>query len=447
MIVKDGGVHYARNGSVRLAYRVLGEGDTTLVWIPGWISNVDVWTDPALPFVLFVEELARGTRLVMWDKRGTGLSDPVTHVPPLDERLDDLQAVMDAVGVDTAAMFGVSEGGPMSILFAATYPERVQSLSLYGTMTRFSPQPPDHPWGFTAEDVDAVMAEIDSSWGEGALADLFFGPIADVPGFREIYGRAQRSGASPAMCKMLWEALIECDVGGVVGSVHTPALVMNREGDHIAPIDAGRALAAAMPNAQFLALPPGPHAQMDDVLAAEVVKFARGAPPEEPSERLLSTVLFTDIVGSTERVSAQGDAQWRHQLDAHDKLADWLIDKYGGRRVKHTGDGLFALFDGPTKATRCALDMVPGLAARGIRIRVGVHTGECERRGDEWSGLAVHVGARIGALAGTDEVLVSRTVRDLSAGSGLQFDPLGAQRLKGIAEEVEVFRASSPAHP
>ena len=442
--MKDGGVHYARNGSVRLAYRVLGEGDTTLVWIPGWISNVDVWTDPGLPFVSFVEALARGTRLVMWDKRGTGLSDPVTHVPPLDERMDDLHAVMDAVGVDSAALFGVSEGGPMSILFAATFPERVQSLALYGTMARFSPKLPNHPWGLTPDQIISITEEIESHWGEGALADLFFGPIANVPGFREIYGRAQRAGASPTMTLMLLQALVDTDVGGVVSSVHTPTLVMSRDGDFVAPIDAAKALAAAMPNARFKELPPGPHALLDDVLAAEVLNFACGAPAEDSSERVLSTILFTDIVGSTEQVSAQGDAQWRHQLDAHDKLVDWLVEKYGGRRVKHTGDGVLALFDGPTKAARCGLDMVPALAARGIRIRVGIHTGECERRGDEWSGLAVHVGARVGALAGVDEVLASRTVRDLSAGSGLHFDSLGAQQLKGLADEIEVFRVTAP---
>jgi class 3 adenylate cyclase len=288
-----------------------------------------------------------------------------------------------------------------------------------------------------------MAEEIESDWGEGALADIFFGPIADVPGFREVYGRAQRAGASPTMTLMLLRALRESDVGGVVRSVHTPTLVMNRRDDEVAPIDGGRALAAAMPNAQFLELPPGPHALMDDILAAEVVKFARGAPAEESAERVLSTVLFTDIVGSTEQISAQGDAQWRHQLDAHDKAVDWLLEKHGGRRVKHTGDGVFALFDGPTKAARCGLDLVPALAARGIRIRVGVHTGECERRGDEWSGLAVHVGARIGALAATDEVLVSRTVRDLSAGSGLHFEGLGARRLKGLAEEIDIFRVSA----
>jgi pimeloyl-ACP methyl ester carboxylesterase/class 3 adenylate cyclase len=443
--VYDSGVHYARNGSVRIAYRVLGDGDTTLVWLPGWFSNVDLWEDPTMPFTQFVDSLAGRTRLVMWDKRGTGLSDPVTHVPPLDERMDDLQAVMDAVEVDSAPLFGVSEGGPMSILFAATYPERVQSLALYGTMARFTPELPDHPWGWTDDQAAPIIEEIESHWGEGALASMFFGSIADVPGFREVYGRIQRAGASPTMSQMLWKALLECDVRGILASVRTPTLVLSRDGDLIAPIDAARAMAAAMPNARFVELPPGPHGLMDDALASEVVNFVCGAPPEDASERVLSTVLFTDIVGSTEQVSAQGDAQWRHQLDAHDRLADWLVDKYGGRRVKHTGDGVFALFDGPTRAARCGLDMVPALAARGIRIRVGVHTGECERRGDEWSGLAVHVGARIGAMAGADEVLASRTVRDLSAGSGLRFDSLGAQQLKGIAEEVEVFRVTTPA--
>ena len=239
--VKDGGVHYARNGSVRLAYRVLGEGDTTLVWIPGWISNVDLWTDPSLPFVLFTEGLARGTRLVMWDKRGTGLSDPVTHVPPLDERMDDLHAVMDAADVDTAAFFGVSEGGPMSILFAATYPERVQSLALYGTMARFSPELPDHPWGWTAEQTSARSSKRSNPAGVKALwrsCSSVRSPT--VPGFRELYGRAQRAGASPAMSLMLWQALIQQRCRCVAGSVHTPTLVMGRDGDQIAPIDAAR---------------------------------------------------------------------------------------------------------------------------------------------------------------------------------------------------------------
>ena len=240
----------------------------------------------------------------------------------------------------------------MSVLFAATYPERVQSLALYGTLARFTPELPDHPWGFTTDQTVEIVKEIESHWGEGALAELFFGEVAQMPGFLEFYGRIQRAGASPSMCLMLWQALLESDVRGVLGSVHTPALVMSRLGDNVAPIDGARALAAAMPNARFLELPPGPHGLMDDVLAAEVMNFVGGKPAEESSERVLSTVLFTDIVGSTKRVSTQGDAQWRRQLDSHDKLVDWMLEKYGGRRVKHTGDGIFALFDGPTKAAR-----------------------------------------------------------------------------------------------
>jgi pimeloyl-ACP methyl ester carboxylesterase/class 3 adenylate cyclase len=438
--VIDGGVHYARNGDVRLAYRVLGDGDPTLVWVPGWISNVDLLVDPDLPFTSFFEQLAARTQFVAWDKRGTGLSDPVTRVPPLDERMDDLHAVMDAAGADCPSLFGVSEGGPMSILFAATYPERVRSLVLYGTLPRFTPELPDFPWGFGSERAATYQEDIETHWGEGALADAFFGPIADVPGFREMYGRIQRASASPMMASMLWRAVSEIDVRPVLQTIRTPTLVLGRRGDEVAPVEAAAAMAAAIPDAEFRELPPGPHGLFDDAMAAAIVDFVCGTTPEEPGERVLATVMFTDIVSSTELLSAHGDAQWRHELDVHDRLVDRLLAKYGGRRAKHTGDGVFALFDGPTKAARCGLELVPTLAALGIHVRVGVHIGECERRGDEWSGMAVHVGARIGGMAQADEVLASRTVRDLSAGSGLHFDSLGAQHLKGLAEETEVFR-------
>ena len=440
----DRRVHYARNGSVRLAYREFGEGDTTLMWNPGWFSNVDLVDEPASPITAVIEQLAEVTRVIAWDKRGTGLSDPATHVPPLDERMDDLRAVLDAANVDRAALFGMSEGGPMSLLFAATYPERVQSLVMYGAVARFSQELPDWPWGFTAEEKAEHLEAIENHWGEGVLAELFFGELADIPGFRDLYGRYQRVSASPTMAAWLWQALLEIDVRGILGSIRTPTLVLARPNDRVAPLEGAKAMAAAIPGSQFKTLREGPHALLDDAVGSAILDFVCGTSSAAVDERVFKTVLFTDIVSSTELLSARGDAQWRRQLDAHDKVVDWLLEKYGGRRAKHTGDGVFALFDGPTKAARCALELVPALATRGIRIRAGVHTGECERRGDEWSGVAVHTGARIGGLAGAGEVLASRTVRDLSAGSGLTFESLGPQRLKGLPEEIDVYRVTTP---
>lgn len=442
-MVSDGRVRYARNGDVHLAYRVLGDGEIPLVVVPGWVSNVDLYDDPAYPFAPLVERLARETRLILWDKRGTGLSDPVDRVPTLDERMDDLHAVLASAGVECPALLGVSEGGPMSILFAATFPDQVRSMVLYGTAARFSQDLPDFPWGFPPGFVEQDGVEaFDEHWGEGITADAMFGEAADSPGVRDMMGRYERASASPAMAAMLMKAFAAIDVRDILDTVQTTTLVLARPGDQVAPVEAAEALAVKLPNAEFRALPPGPHATFDSALATEALGFVCGPVNAPVSERVLCTVLFTDIVGSTEQLSSQGDSGWRLQLDVHDQVVDRSLSKYGGRRAKHTGDGIFALFDGPTKATRCALDLVPALAARGIRIRAGVHIGECERRGDEWSGLAVHTGARVGAMAGTGEVLTSRTVRDLSAGSGLRFESLGAHRLKGLPEDTEVFRVT-----
>jgi pimeloyl-ACP methyl ester carboxylesterase/class 3 adenylate cyclase len=437
-------VRYALNGDVRLAYRVFGDGEPTLVWVPGWVSNVDLYDDPAYPFAPIIEQLSMGTRLVVWDKRGTGLSDPVTHPPPLDERMTDLQAVLDAVGADRPALFGVSEGGPMSILFAATYPERVRALVLYGTTACGATELVSVPGGLTRAGHAAILEEIYEHWGEGVLAEQLFGAAASIPGVREMLGRYQRLSASPTMAALLWKSLVDIDVRAVLPAVRAPTLVLSRRDDGMVPFGATKALAAKIPGADFKEMPPGAHLLFDEALGSAVLNFVCDKPIPATTERVLSTVLFTDIVGSTEQLSATGDAHWRHQLNAHDKVVDWLLEKYGGHRAKHTGDGIFALFDGPTKAARCALDLVPALATRGIRIRAGVHIGECERRGEEWSGMAVHVGARIGAMAGPDEVLTSRTVRDLSAGSGLRFESLGTHRLKGLSEEIEVFRVTMP---
>ncbi len=437
-------VRYARNGDVRLAYRVFGDGDITLVWVPGWVSNVDFYDDPTTPFAPVVAKLARRTRLVVWDKRGTGLSDPVTRIPPLDERMDDLHAVLDAAGADRPALLGVSEGGPMSVLFAATFPERVRSLVLYGTAARFVREPPDFPWGVPPDLIEAGAVNIDQNWGTGVVADRILGEAVNVTGVTELAARYERASASPTIAAMLWRSIAEIDIRPILKTVRTPTLVLSRPGDRLVPIESSRALAAGIPGAVFRALPPGAHAafDIDDSFAAETLAFVCGDTDPVVNERVLTTVLFTDIVGSTEQAAAAGDTRWRHQLDAHDEMVDRLLSKYGGRREKHTGDGIFALFDGPTKAARCALDLIPALATRGIQIRVGVHIGECERRGDEWSGLAVHTGARIGAMAGPGEVLTSRTVRDLSSGSGLAFESLGSHSFKGLPEKIEVFRVS-----
>jgi pimeloyl-ACP methyl ester carboxylesterase len=440
----DGRVHHARNGDVRLAYRVFGEGDPTVVWVPGWVSNVDLYDDPAMPFAPTIERLAEGTRLIVWDKRGTGLSDPVTHPPPLDERMSDLRAVMDAAGAERPALFGVSEGGPMSLLFAATYPERVRALVLYGTTACTAKELASFPGGLTRESYAAALEEINEHWGEGALADRLFGAAADIPGVREMLGRYQRLSASPTMAALLWKSLLAMDVRAALRAISAPTLVLSRREDRMIPFGASQALAAEIPGAEYREMPPGPHALFDEALGSAILEFVCDQPSRTVSERLLTTVLFTDIVGSTEQLAAQGDDSWRHLLDAHDRLVDGVLAKYSGKREKHTGDGVFAMFDGPTRAARCGLELVPALATRGIRIRAGIHTGECERRGDEWSGLAIHTGARIGAMAGSGEVLASRTVRDLSVGSGLVFESLGPQHLKGLPDEVEVYRVTAP---
>jgi pimeloyl-ACP methyl ester carboxylesterase/class 3 adenylate cyclase len=441
--VSIGRVKYARNGDIRLAYREMGDGDIPIVLVPGWVSNVDLFDDPTTLYAGISERIARHARVIVWDKRGTGLSDPVSHVPPIDERMDDLRAVLDAADVEFPALVGVSEGGPMSLMFAATYPERVRSLLLIGTAARFSQDPPDRPWGLTPDQIAAGFDDLENHWGEGALADLFFGPdVAAMPGVRDMWGREQRASASPMMARLMWQAVAEIDVRDVLDSVRTPTLVIGRQGDRIAPVESARELAQRIPNAELREFPPGEHyaADLSDLLPHAVLKFVGQQVDAMPAERVLSTVLFTDIVGSTELLAAQGDDHWRRQLDDHDRLVDKVLSRYGGRRAKHTGDGVFALFDGPTKAARCGLDLVPALATHGIPIRAGVHIGECEKRGDEWSGMAVHVGARIGAMAAAGEVLTSRTVRDLSVGSGLVFEDRGAHRLKGMPEDTEVFR-------
>lgn len=439
----DSRVRYARNGEVRLAYRVFGDSGPVAIWTPGWVVNdVDNIDEPDSPYARLVNRFAESMQFVIWDRRGTGLSDPTDHVLTLEERVADLLAVVDAVGEERPSLSGTGDGGAIAIMFAVMYPDRVHRLVLYGTAARFSQLLPDHPWGFTAEEIAAQLDEIDQRWGDGALVDIFHNEAAEITGVREGFGKRQRSVASPTLAKLWWRAFVDVDVRAVLGTIQAPTLVLARPGDRLVPIEATAALAAAIPHAEFRQFAPGPHNSFDivDEIAESGLEFLCGSAGSAADERMVKTVMFTDIVGSTEKLSARGDAQWRNQLDAHDQLVERVLSRYGGTRASHTGDGYFALFEGPTGAARCALDLVPELATRGIPIRVGIHTGECERRGTEWSGLAVHTGARIGAMAGAGEILASRTVRDLSAGSDLVFENLGLQHLKGLPEAIEVYR-------
>ena len=447
--MSDGRVRYARDGKARIAYRMWGEADTTLVFVLGWVAgSIDTFDSPTSLYGAILELFLPQTRVLCWDRRGSGLSDPLTDVPTLDERVGELCAVLDAAGVENPVLWGAGEGGPVSIAFAARYPDRVHSLVLILTAARFSDDLPDFPWGFSKAAIETQLDDIDTHWGEGSLADLWFGSGADWPGVREEFGRLQRAVSSPTMARLLWQATMDTDVRGVLGDVRARTLVLARPGDRFVPLEASAALAAGIGDAQFRTLPPGNHNSFDiaDLLAGHTLDFVREKPSAAATERVLGTVLFTDIVNSTELLSSSGDAHWRYQLDIHDKLVDTLLAQHGGRRAKHTGDGVFALFDGPTSAARCGLELVTALGTRGIPIRVGVHVGECERRGEEWSGVAVHVGARIGAMAGAGEVLASRTVRDLSAGSGLVFEDLGLFRLKGLPEDTAVYRVQASGY-
>jgi pimeloyl-ACP methyl ester carboxylesterase len=325
----DGRVRYARNGDVRLAFRVFGDSGPFLIWVPGWVvSNVDTIDEPGSPYAEGLDLISESTQLIVWDRRGTGLSDPSTQSLSIDQRIDDVQAILDAAGADRAAFWGTSEGGSMSLLFAAAHPDLVRSLVLFGTAARYSQELPDFPWGFTPAEIESQLDEIDSHWGEGALADLFYGATVEMPGVREMFGKLQRAMVSPTTAKLWWKAFMEIDVRGVLASVRAPTLVLARPGDRLVSIEAAAAMAAAIPEAQFQPLPPGPHAPFDIVteLVTSILEFVCEKPSARADERILKTVVFTDIVGSTEKLSATGDAHWRHQLDAHDKVVDWLLE-------------------------------------------------------------------------------------------------------------------------
>jgi pimeloyl-ACP methyl ester carboxylesterase len=435
---------YALSGDAHIAYQVFGEGDLDLVFVPGFVSNIEhYWEMPQVPDVL--ERLGSFARVVIFDKRGTGLSDPVAGPPPLEQRMDDMQAVMDAVGVERAALFGISEGGPASVLFAATYPERTSALVLYGSTPRFRTDS-DISWGATDEQIEVVLAEVSSRWGEGALLEAFAPSAAGDPQMDQVWGRFQRAGASPAMATAVMAALFEIDVRDILPTIRVPTLILHRTGDLIAPVEGARLMADRIPDARLVEFEGDDHVPFTgdfQPVLDEMEQFLTGTRQERPLDRILATVMFTDIVDSTRRAADVGDRRWRELLHRHDELTRRQLDRFRGQEVKTLGDGFLATFDGPARGIECACAIRDGIGPLGLDVRAGLHTGECELHSEDVRGMAVNIGARVGALADANEVLVSSTVKDLVVGADLDFADRGEHELKGVPGKWRLYAASA----
>jgi class 3 adenylate cyclase len=443
MKLEQPATRYAQSGDVNIAYQVLGDGPIDMVFVFGWVSHLDdVWQVTGQ--AKFFQQLASFSRLILFDKRGTGMSDPVPDVPLLEDRMDDLRAVMDAVGSERAALFGISEGGPMCLLFTTTYPDRVSHLILSGSSARMT-WAPDYPIGKSAEWL-ADFEEIVAHWGEGRSIEYFLPDLAEDEAARAAFGRFERMGTSPSMARRLVAAVAETDARELLSVIGVPTLIHHKQHERAVPVEMGRYMADRIEGAQFYVQPGTSHLPWvggGRDLADRVEEFVTGERAVREPDRILSTVVFTDIVDSTRLAADLGDRKWRDLLDEHDDLGSRHIESHRGRLVKSMGDGLFASFDRPAAAVECALLIRESMPAVGLEIRAGVHTGEVEVRGDDLGGIGVHIGARVAALAEAGEVLVSRTVRDLVTGSGLQFEDRGSHELKGVPEPWQLYAVGS----
>jgi class 3 adenylate cyclase/pimeloyl-ACP methyl ester carboxylesterase len=438
-------VRYAKNGDLHIAYQVLGDGPFDLVFVAGFTSHCEhQWEEPALARSL--ERLASFSRLIWFDKRGTGLSDPVLDANQftLEQRMEDMHAVLDAVGSERAAILGASEGGAMSALFAATYPRRVSGLVLYASWARTF-RAPDYPIGPPQEMFQSFVDMGLDGWGKAVVLPTVAPSVADDLRIQNWWAQWERLSASPGVAARLLEVAFEIDIRAILPAIRVPALVIHRSGDRFAPVDHGRYLAQHIPGARYVELEGLDHPHFigdSDAVIDEVESFLTGHRAEGPAERVLATVLFTDIAGSTEHAARLGDRRWRDLIEAHHRLIRRELDRFHGREVNTAGDGFLATFDGPARAVRCAQAICEGVRRLGLEVRAGVHTGEIEvGLGDNVGGIAVHIGARIAALAEGGQVLTSRTVRDLVAGSGLGFEFRGTHHLKGVPDDWDVYQA------
>jgi pimeloyl-ACP methyl ester carboxylesterase len=431
--------YYARSGELRIAYQVVGSGPFDLIFVPGFVSNVEMfWERPQ--WASFLSRLAGFSRLILFDKRGTGLSDRVAGIASLEERMDDVRAVMDAVGTERAALFGISEGGPMSLLFASTYPQRVRALVLYGSYAR-------HPLLVSEDHFRQRNEEIDRSWGTGEYTLSKFAPgMLQDEAARRFMARWERLSASPSAVIAINKMNREIDARHILPAIRVPTLVIHRVGDNAVPVEAGRYLASNIPGATYLELPGNNHTpiyepEIIDRIIGEVEEFLTGSRTEAEVDRVLATVMFTDIVESTKRAADLGDRKWRALLDQHNHAVREQLARFRGREIKTLGDGFLATFDGPARAVRCAAAIAEAVQPLGISVRSGLHTGEIEIKSDDIGGIAVHIAARVAHIAEPSETIVSSTVRDLVAGSGLRFRDRGLHALRGLPEELHLYSA------
>lgn len=435
---------YAKSGSTHIAYQVFGQGPHDLILVPGWVSQIDMfWDEPTV--VRFFRALSNFCRVILFDKRGSGLSDRVTQSPALEERMDDVRAVLDAVGSSSATLLGYSEGGPMCALFAATHPGRTTSLILMGSYARRA-WAEDYPPGLSDGRMRAMLESTESGWGTAMDIENRIPTLANNSRFRGWWARFLRAGASPASAMALQRMNLAIDVRPVLPSISVPTLILHASRDRIVDVEARRYIAERIPGAHMVELDADDHVPFGDGMeqtVEEVQRFLTGQNEALADDRVVTTIMFTDIVGSTVLASEMGDSQWADLLDAHHRAVRLELETYRGTEVKTTGDGFHALFDGPARAIQCAQSICASMPHLGLTVRVGVHTGECIRRGNEVEGVAVHIAARIAGLADSNQVFVSQTVRDLVAGSGLRFDEPRVQRLKGIEGEWSVCRVSS----
>jgi class 3 adenylate cyclase len=426
---------YARSGDLHIAYRTLGDGPIDLVLLEQWFSNVEIERDVP-PLARFNDRLAAFGRVILFDKRGVGLSDPVsmTAMPPIEEWMDDLRAVMDAVGSERAAVIAGMAGGYMGTVFAATHPDRTHSLVLVDAFARFN-RAPDYPLGSAPDSTAHRLEAIGSSeWGHGAMIPLFAPGLADDAALRGSWGRYERHSVSPGVAEAMVKMIDATDVRAVLPAIRVPTLVIARAESPVPP-EHGRYLAEHIPGARYVELPGSTSliwAGDQEATVGEIQQFITGARASAEPDRVLATLMFTDIVGSTDLAAAIGDARWRDTLAEHNRLVRQQLERFRGREIKTTGDGFLAMFDGPARAIRCTAAIRTALEPVDIGVRAGLHTGEVDVEGVDLGGIAVHIAARVMAMAGPGETLVSSTVKDLVVGSGIAFDDRGSHELKGV---------------